>query len=421
MNIPAIRTLVIISMGEPYPAKGGGSLRHWQDVNIMMKFGPVAVFYIFPRKADEQIIPGIEPQHHYNLAAPQYSFWEKLELQFWWLYPGKFGRTMGRYTKVAEQELEKALEEFRPDVVLADIRAYNYIGVIKQYGCRFILEEHNVEMVVTKALHTARSSIKYEKLKIDDKISAFIDIYRTKQAERKLLAQADQIWVFSEVDDKGLTQVYGGTGTWDSHLIPNGVNTNYYDTVRNGEYPKPEGWENTQRNILFPGTLSFSPNSLAVELLINQIYPQLRAIYPDCRLLVVGRNPTQWMLDAAKQDTGITVIGAVPDMRPYFAAASVMIVPLYHGSGTRLKILEAFAAGLTVVSTAKGAEGLKVIDGEHLLIREEVDAIIEAVHQLWSNPSLEQKLTSSAFELVQAEYSWSAIGKRVESAVAELF
>lgn len=419
MNIPTIRTLVIISMGEPYPAKGGGALRHWQDVNIMMKFGPVGVFYIFPRKAEEQIIPGIEPQHHYNLAAPQYSFWEKLVLKFWWLHPGRFGRTMKRYTKVAEQELQKALEEFRPDIVLADIRAYNFIPIIKKYECRFILEEHNVEMVVTEAFYAARAAIKDQKLNISDKISGIIDINRTKQAERKLLSQADQTWVFSEVDDKGLTQVYGGT--WDTHLIPNGVNTNYYDTVRLGEYPKPEGWENTQRNILFPGTLSFPPNSLAVELLINQIYPQLRQVYPDCRLLVVGRNPTQWMLDAAEQDTGITVIGVVPDMRPYFAAASVMVVPLYHGSGTRLKILEAFAAGLPVVSTAKGAEGLKVTDGEQLLIREEIDAIAKGVHQIWSNPSLQKKLTSSAFELVEAEYSWSAIGKRVESAVAELF
>ena len=419
MTIPTIRTLVIISMGEPYPAKGGGALRHWQDVNIMMKFGSVGIFYIFARKADSQIIPGIEPQHHYNLAAPQYSFWEKLELQFWWLHPGRFVRTMGRYTKVAEQELQKALEDFRPDLVLADIRAYNFIPVIKRYGCRFILEEHNVEVLVTEAFHTARSSIKNQKLKVYDKFSGFIDIYRTKQAERKLLSQADQIWTFSDVDDKGLTQVYGGT--WDTRVIPNGVNTIYYDTVRLGEHPKPEGWENTERNILFPGTLSFPPNSLAVELLINQIYPQLRQVYADCRLLVVGRNPTQWMLDAAKQDSGITVIGAVPDMRPYFAAASVMVVPLYHGSGTRLKILEAFAAGLPVVSTAKGAEGLKVTDGEHLLIREEVDAIAEGVRQLWSNPSLEQKLTSSAFELVQAEYSWEAIGERVESALEGLF
>ncbi|MEM9926541.1 MAG: glycosyltransferase family 4 protein [Cyanobacteria bacterium P01_D01_bin.50] len=406
-------------MGEPYPAKGGGPLRHWQDVNIMMKFGPVGVFYIFAKKPDSQIIPGIKPHHHYNLATPQYSIWEQLAEQFWWLYPGKFRRTTRRYTKVAKQELQKALEDFQPDIVLADIRAYNFIPIIKKYGCRFILEEHNVEMVVTEAFYAARAAIKDHKLKISAQISGIIDINRTKQAERKLLSQADQTWVFSEVDDKGLTEVYEKVR--DTHLIPNGVNTDYYNTVRNGEYPKPEGWENTQRTILFPGTLSFPPNSLAVELLINQIYPQLRQVYPDCRLLVVGRYPTQWMLDAAEQDSGITVIGAVPDMRPYFAAASVMVVPLYHGSGTRLKILEAFAAGLPVVSTAKGAEGLKVTDGEQLLIREEIDAIAEGVRQVWSNPSLEQKLTSSAFELVQAEYSWSAIGTRVESAVVELF
>jgi Glycosyltransferase len=274
-------------------------------------------------------------------------------------------------------------------------------------------------MIVTEAFHAARASMKNQKLKIYDKLSGFIDIYRTKQAENKLLAQADQIWIFSDVDDKGLTEVFGRV--WDTRLIPNGVNTIYYDSVRLGQYPLPAGWEKTQRNILFSGTLSFPPNSLAVELLIDHIYPQLRQVYSNCRLLLVGRNPTQKMLDAAQEDSGIIVTGSLPDVRPYFAAASVMVVPLRHGSGTRLKILEAFAAGCPVVSTAKAAEGLNVTDGEHLLIREEIEAMIEGVCQLWSDPSLGQKLANSAYELVKAEYSWSVIGQKVESAIQELF
>lgn len=98
-----------------------------------------------------------------------------------------------------------------------------------------------------------------------------------------------------------------------------------------------------------------------------------------------------------------------------------MAVPLGHGGGTRLKILEAFAAGCPVVSTAKGAEELKVKDGEHLLIGDEIEAMVEGVCQLWSDPSLGQKLANSAYELVRAEYSWEAVGRKVESAVRELF
>ena len=134
----------------------------------------------------------------------------------------------------------------------------------------------------------------------------------------------------------------------------------------------------------------------------------------------MGGKPTQWMLEAGKRDSGIIVTGKVADVRPYLAAASVMAVPLRQGRGTRLKILEAFAAGCPVVSTTKGAEGLKVKDGEHLLIGDEIETIVEGVCQLWSNPSLGQKVANSAYELVRKEYSCEAVGRRVESVIREL-
>jgi glycosyltransferase involved in cell wall biosynthesis len=204
-------------------------------------------------------------------------------------------------------------------------------------------------------------------------------------------------------------------------VVPNGIDVAHYECVRWGECTLPEGWEKKQRYLLYLGIFSYSPNAVAAELLIDQIYPRLRQVYPDCRLLLVGRNPTQRMLEAAKRDSGIIVTGEVADVRPYLAAASVMAVPLRHGGGTRLKILEAFAAGCPVVSTAKGSEGLKVKDGEHLLIGDEIEEIVEGVCQLWSEPARGQKLANSAYELVRAEYSWEAVGRRVESAVRELF
>ncbi|MGH8002274.1 MAG: glycosyltransferase family 4 protein, partial [Brasilonema sp.] len=134
----------------------------------------------------------------------------------------------------------------------------------------------------------------------------------------------------------------------------------------------------------------------------------------------VGTGPTQFMLEAAQQQPGIIVTGRVPDMRPYLADASVIVVPLLQGGGTRFKILEAFAAGCPVVSTAKGAEGLKVVDGEHLLIRNEVTELVEGVSQIWSEPSLGKRLAGSAYELVKAEYDWERVGCNVEEALQEL-
>ncbi len=415
MTIPSVRTLFINTRNEPYPPLSGEPLRNWQNINMMRKFGSVGFFSVFPGNSNGQTIPGVDLQHHYNLAEAQRSLWEKLELQFWWLNPRAHPRTTRRYTKAAAQQLKEVLTEFQPDVVIAECFAERYVPLVKRYGCRLILDEHNVEAICLEEFYSARCLIENRKLTVQEKI----ELSRAKLIERDLLCQADQVWMCSDVDDKLLQELYGKVS--HTRVVPNGIDVAQYECVRFGKCTLPEGLEEKQRNLLYLGIFSYSPNAVAAELLIDQIYPRLRQLYPDCRLLLVGRNPTQRMKETAERDSGIIVTGEVADVRPYLAAASVMAVPLRHGGGTRLKILEAFAVGCPVVSTAKGAEGLKVKDGEHLLIRDEIEAIVEGVCQLWSEPSLGQKLTNSAYELVQAEYSWEAVGRRVESAVRELF
>jgi glycosyltransferase involved in cell wall biosynthesis len=173
--------------------------------------------------------------------------------------------------------------------------------------------------------------------------------------------------------------------------------------------------------LFFAATFGYLPNQVAAQLLIEQILPRLQEIYPDCRLILGGKSPTPYMLEAAKQNPGIVVTGLVQDIRPYLSISSVVIVPLLQGGGTRLKILEAFAAGRPVVSTTKGAEGLRVEDGKHLLIKNSIDELVAGVCELWADPDLGQTIAQNAYELVKAEYSWESVGKRVEQGVQELF
>jgi glycosyltransferase involved in cell wall biosynthesis len=98
---------------------------------------------------------------------------------------------------------------------------------------------------------------------------------------------------------------------------------------------------------------------------------------------------------------------------PYLEQACVVTLPIAWGSGTRLKILEAFAVGRPVVSTAKGAEGLDVVDGEHLLIRDDAAAIANAAIELWHRPDVRSRVCGNAFELVARRYSWPAAAERI--------
>jgi glycosyltransferase involved in cell wall biosynthesis len=126
------------------------------------------------------------------------------------------------------------------------------------------------------------------------------------------------------------------------------------------------------------------------------------------------------MQAAAAADEQIMVTGEVPDVRHYLAAGSIMAVPLFQGGGTRLKILEAFAAGCPVVSTSKGAEGLIGQTGKHLMVVETADQMVQTIHQLWADPEQAHRLALAARHLVQAEYSWEAILPRVKQAVEQI-
>jgi glycosyltransferase involved in cell wall biosynthesis len=126
------------------------------------------------------------------------------------------------------------------------------------------------------------------------------------------------------------------------------------------------------------------------------------------------------MIAAAGQDAGINVTGTVDSVLPYLEQPCVVTLPLTLGSGTRLKIIEAFAAGRPVVSTAKGAEGIDAIDGEHLLIREDVDAMADAVIDLWNRPALRQRLCAKAHDLVRTGYSWSVAAQRIAQSLASV-
>jgi glycosyltransferase involved in cell wall biosynthesis len=205
-----------------------------------------------------------------------------------------------------------------------------------------------------------------------------------------------------------------------THVIPNGVDVRYYESVRLGHCPPPDGLAAGPHAFVFVASFSHPPNAFAAKVILDQVYPRLRARYPDCRVLLVGRDPTPHMMKVAGRDPHVAVTGEVADVRPYLAAAKASIVPLQHGAGTRFKIVEAFAAGVPVVSTSKGDEGLDVVPGRHLLRADTPQQFADALHELFSAPSLRQRLIAAAFDLVRREYSREAVGQRVTRALQHL-
>ena len=185
-------------------------------------------------------------------------------------------------------------------------------------------------------------------------------------------------------------------------VVPNGVDTSAYSWTASRREGPP--------TILFIGALEWTPNISAVRFLARDVLPAVRTRVPDARLLVVGRRPTAEIL--ALGDPGRVDIAAdVPDVRPYWEQADLLAVPLETGGGTRIKILEAFAAGVPVVSSPIGCEGIDARHQEHLLIASR-DTFADVVVQSLEDSMGAAARAASARSLARRQYDWGMIGAR---------
>ena len=261
-------------------------------------------------------------------------------------------------------------------------------------GVQVIIDQHNIEHELLQRIY------KQEKQGLR-KWYNWYEYRLVKQAEIERCRKADLILVTSERERQILKA-----------LLPE----NLIEVVRIGvdveAFSEILGVQEVPHQIIFTGTMNYYPNINAVLLFAQQCWPLIRAQVPDATWQIVGKNPPPevWKLGELP---GVTVTGTVPDVRPYLAASAVAIAPLQIGSGTRVKILEAFAMRKAVVSTTLGYEGLAVESGKHLLKADQPEEFVQTVVELLDNPSRCIALGNAGRALVEAEYSWEQAGAQL--------
>ena len=189
-------------------------------------------------------------------------------------------------------------------------------------------------------------------------------------------------------------------------VVPNGCDSEYF---------KPHDSVQEQFELIFTGTMQYRPNTEAMIFFCQEIFPKILALEPRCKLKIVGNNPPSEVKALQKQGN-IEVTGFVPDVRPFLAAAAVVIVPLLSGSGTRLKILEAMAMGKAVVSTTVGAEGIDYVNGHDIVIADEPETFAKNIATLLTDDEKRKLLGKNARSLAEQKYSWQAIACELEKA-----
>jgi glycosyltransferase involved in cell wall biosynthesis len=181
------------------------------------------------------------------------------------------------------------------------------------------------------------------------------------------------------------------------------------------EYFTPSGDTPHLSDIVFCGSMDWLPNVDAVLYFLSEVLPLIRDRLPGTTFTIAGRSPDAKILKAVKGLKGVVVTGKVTDMRPYLWGSKISVVPIRIGGGTRLKIYECMAAGVPVVSTKVGAEGLRYQDGKDIVIADDPGEIADACVHLLSDDQARRAITHCALVRAQNEFSWEAVSREFEA------
>jgi glycosyltransferase involved in cell wall biosynthesis len=224
--------------------------------------------------------------------------------------------------------------------------------------------------------------------------------------ERLVLASVGSVLAVSEAETETFERMAPGR----VRLIPNGVDVRAIVPIASP--PR-------SRDAMFLGSLGYGANLDAVRYFAKDVAPLLVA--SGARVTIVGSGGVAAAQQlAARSPIPMTVTGFVPDLAAVYGSHRAMVVPLRHGGGTRLKILEALAWGLPVVSTSLGAAGLGLVDGEHALIADDPPSFARALERVLDDDVLWARLAANGRALVEARFSWERIGDMADDAMRDL-
>jgi len=220
--------------------------------------------------------------------------------------------------------------------------------------------------------------------------------------ERAVAARADLCTFVSEAEAAMFRDAIG-PGMGQIGAIENGVDLDYFDPA--AAFPHVDRGRGPL--IAFTGQMDYRPNVEAVESFARVAMPAIRAVHPDARFAIVGRNPTP-AVQALAQQPGVVVTGGVPDVRGWLAAADVVVAPLRIARGIQNKVLEAMAMARPVVASPQAAEGIDAADGREFIVAPGPAAEADAVLELLADPARAASIGAAARARMIARYRWDA-------------
>ncbi|HXW16308.1 MAG TPA: glycosyltransferase [Terriglobia bacterium] len=304
--------------------------------------------------------------------------------------------------RVVRENIRRILEEGQFDMILANF-AFMAYAVPREYAQRtpIVLDEHESEGLLWRQYLRQGG--------IPKRAFALLNLFKMRRFQKTLGQRIAAMLCASDRESKfARTFLPPHVKLW---TVPNGVDTDYFVPYA------PEGRES--HSIVLCGGFGVYRNSEAAVWFARTVFPQVKKEVPHVEFWIVGSNPTQEVRQLGELP-GIHVTGTVDDVRPFYARAAVTVAPYRYGEGTKLKVLEAMASGAPVVTTPIGCQGIKVIDGEHVLIANSADEFAQRIVFLLRNEELRKGLAARARSVIEREYSWKKIVDDLDPKLCEI-
>lgn len=384
----------------PWPLHSGGQIRTYNLLKNLAHKHDISLFSFIRDDQEREYVKKLEPFcSKIQLFKRTKSPWalRNILLSGFTPYPFLVSIYLSQSAKAALQK--ELTERGKYDIIHAE--TFYVMPNIPQTNIPTLLVEQTIE-------YLGYQTYTLEKAKPLFKPLLYVDVAKLKFWEKVFWKRADHLVTMSEEDRQWIKRQIPSAKV---SVVANGIDVEYFNKTKTKQPLAP--------TVLFVGNYKWLPNVDAATYLVQEIWPLIRSKIPQAQLNIVGRDATAAIKELG-QVRGVNIVGEVEDIRDALGEAHVVLVPIRNGRGTRFKILESMAAGLPVVSTSLGIEGINAEDGVHALVRDSAKGMADATVEILKNKELARKLAFNARKLVTKQFNWEKISADLDDVYQRL-
>lgn len=379
----------------PYPLLSGGQIRSYNLIKNLAKSHKITLFSFIRKEEERKFLPKLlrycqkikvfkrrKAFSLFNILMAGISYYPFLMCLYW--------------DPKVKKEIKEEIESEDYDLLQAE--TFYVMHILPKTQLPVVLAEQNIEYQVYKRFA--------DRANLFLKPFLYFDVAKIKLWEEFFWQKAKKVIAASTLDEKIIEDKI----KTKVNLVPNGIDPDYFKNLAQKPHEFP--------TILFVGNFKWLQNRDTVSFLISEIWPKIKKQILKAKLLIVGRDAPQKLKEAITE-SGAILKEDVSEIADVYQISDLLLAPIRIGGGTKFKILEAMAAGLPVVTTKEGIEGLEVEDGKEVLVGREASQLVEKVVEILKDGDLKNNLTTKARTLVFEKYNWQTVSQKFDQVLKE--